>query len=86
MKRGMTEMTIPELQIEHKRMVAAIARLKDTSDETGKFQLASANALKFALECQLRGRAERLPAPTPLGENVLDFQQYKRKLEARKVS
>lgn len=83
MKRSLSIMTIPELQAEHKKMAEAIARLKDTRDETGLMQLASANALKFALECQLRNR---VPAPALRDDNVLYFDQYKRRIEARKAS
>lgn len=85
MRRHLSLMTIPELQSEHKSMVAAIERLKDTRDETGQFQLASARALKFALECQIKARLDKLPAPAPLGENVLDFAAYQRRNEARKL-
>jgi hypothetical protein len=77
-------MTIPELQLEHKKMVDAISRLEGTKDPTGQFQLQSARALKFALECQLKARADKLPAPAPLGENVLDFAAFKRRADARK--
>ena len=83
MRRHLSLMTIPELHIEHKKMVEAIERLKDTRDPTGQFQLQSARALKFALECQLKARADKLPAPAPLGTNVLDFAAYKRRNEAR---
>lgn len=72
-------MTIPELRIEHTKMIDAIARVKDTEDEISKFQLAGANALKFAIECQIENRYTKLPAPAPLGENVLDFASYKRR-------
>lgn len=84
MKRSLAQMTIPELQLEQKRMDEAIVRLKDTRDETGQMQLASARALKFAVECQMRARLDKLPAPAPLAGNVLDFAQFKRRIEAKR--
>jgi hypothetical protein len=77
-------MTIPELHIEHKKMVDAIVRLDGTADDTGLFQLASARALKFAIECQLKARLDALPAPAPLAPNVLDFEQFRKRREARR--
>lgn len=81
MKRSLSEMTIPELQIEHKKMLDTIDRLKGTQDTTGMFQLESACAFKFALECQIK---QRVPAPTLRSDNILDFAQYKRTIEARR--
>lgn len=84
MKRSMTSMTIPELQLEHKKMVDLIQRLDSTCnlqiEELIVDQLQSAHALKFALECQIRNR---VPAPALRDDNVLDFGQYKRRIEAR---
>lgn len=75
-KRSLSSMTPPELIQELQKMDAAIERLKDTKDATGLFQLASARALKFAIECQMRSR-NLSPAPTPTDVNVISLSEYR---------
>lgn len=79
MRRHLMEMTLPELQIEHKKMIQAIERLGDTRNETGLFQLHSARALKFAIECVIRNRG---PAPVTDGSNVVSLSEYRTKRTA----
>ncbi len=75
-KHSLSQMSIQELNEELKSMTAAIVRLMDTQDPTGKFQLESARALKFAIECQLRHRKQE-SAPAPMLSNVVSLSEFK---------
>ena len=78
MKRSISEMTLPELKIEHKKMVDAVARLADTKDHVGKVQLNCCQALKFAIECQIETVR---PAPITDGSNVISLAEFRAKRE-----
>lgn len=71
-------MTPPELIAEREKMEAVIVRLNGTQDDMEQAQLASARALKFAIECQMHGR-KLSPAPGALPDNVISLAEYKLK-------
>lgn len=71
-------MTPPELIAEIAKMESKIRLLADTRDDMGLAQLAAARALKFACECQMRGRG-LAAAPTPEVTNVVSLAEYRLK-------
>lgn len=71
-------MTPPELIAEISKMESKIKLLSDTRDDMELAQLAAARALKFACECQMRGRGLET-APTPEVSNVVSLSEYRLK-------
>ena len=84
-RHTISKMSRQEILKEIGDMDATIKRLDGAQDATGKFQLQSARALKFALECKLRGlnpHADQVTAPGALPSNVVSLAEFKAKRDA----
>ncbi len=77
-RRSLSTMTPPELIAEIAKLEGKIKLLSDTRDDMELTQLAAARALKFACECQMRGR-KLSPAPAPEITNVVSLAEYRLK-------